>query len=118
VPTKSETRIRQGQDRFAELQDRYQEQAQEQADEVKRQLQQANETSREAVGQYIRAVSRGYQAFIPQAVIDPRQAIDLASDVAVQSFELQRSVLHELVSAGQVNARAASRAAEDLTNNH
>jgi hypothetical protein len=113
APTKEQ--ISGDQDRFADLQERYQQQAHQQAVEVKRQLQQANETGREALAQYVRALTRGYQAFLPQAVIDPRSAIDLASDVAVQGFELQRSVLHELVGAGQVNARAFSRAAEDFS---
>jgi chorismate mutase len=107
--------IRGDQDRFAQLQERYQQQAREQADEAKQQLQQANETGREAVAQYVRALTRSYQAFLPQAAIRPHQAIDFAADVLVQGFELQRSVLHELVGAGQVNARAASRAAGDLS---
>jgi hypothetical protein len=107
--------VRADQDRFAQLQDRYQQQAQDQAEEVKRQLQHANESGREALAQYVRALTRGYQAFIPQAVIDPRQVIDIAADVAVQGFELQRSLLHELVNAGQNNARATSRAAENVS---
>lgn len=109
--------IRQDQDRFGRLQDRYQDQAQQQAEEVKQQLQQANETGREALGQYVRGVVRGYQAFIPQAVIDPHQAIDFAFDFAVQVAELQRSVVHELLGAGQVSARAASRVAEEVSDN-
>ena len=110
--------IRRDEDRFAELQERYQQQAQEQAEEVKRQLQQANEIGREALGQYVRAITRGSQAFLPQAVIDPGQAIDLVSDVLVQTVELQRSALHELVGVGQVSTRAFSRAADDLSENH
>ena len=82
---------------------------------VKQQLQDANEAGRQAVGEYVRALTRGYQAFIPQAVIDPRQVIDFAADFVVQTTELQRSVLHELVGAGQLNARAAHRAAADLS---
>jgi len=82
---------------------------------VKQQLQDANETGRQAVGEYVRALTRGYQAFIPQAVIDPRQAIDFAADFVVHTTELQRSMLHELVGAGQLNARAAHRAAADLS---
>lgn len=110
--------IRREEDRFAELQKRYQEQTQEQAEEVKRQLQQANETGREALAQYVRAITRGSQAFLPQAVIDPRQAIDLVSDVLVQTVELQRSALHELVGVGQVGTRAFSRTAGDLSEKH
>src|SRR5947209_17947370 len=55
-PTRGQ--IREDQDRFARLQERYQEQAHEQADEVKQQLQRANETGREAVGQYVRGLTR------------------------------------------------------------
>ena len=112
-PTREQ--IRRDQDRFAGLQDRYQGQAQQQAEEAKQQLQQANEIGREALGQYVRGVVRGYQAFIPQAVIDPHQTIDFAFDFAVQVAELQRSVVHELLGAGQTSARAASRAADEVS---
>lgn len=114
-PTREQ--IREDQDHFAQLQDSYQSQAHQQADEVKRQLQQATETGREALGQYVRGVARGYQAFIPQSVMDPHQAIDYVFDFVVQTAELQRSVVHELVGAGRVNARAANRAAEDVSDN-
>ncbi|MBV8942079.1 MAG: hypothetical protein JO240_10125 [Solirubrobacterales bacterium] len=107
--------IREDQHRFGQAQDSYRQKVEHQADEVQQQLQKANQTGRQAVGEYVRALTRGYQAFIPQAVIDPRQAIDFAADFIVQTTELQRSVLHELVGAGQLNARAASRAAADLS---
>jgi len=107
--------IREDQHRFGQAQDSYRQKVEHQADEVKQQLQKANQTGRQAVGEYVRALTRGYQAFIPQAMIDPRQAIDFAADFIVQTTELQRSVLHELVGAGQLNARAASRAAADLS---
>ena len=107
--------IREDQHRFGQAQDRYQQKVEHQADEIKQQLQKANETGRQAVGEYVRAMTRGYQAFIPQSVIDPREAIDFAADFIVQTTELQRSVLHELVSASQLNARAASRAAANLS---
>jgi hypothetical protein len=112
-PTREQ--IREDQDHFAQLQESYQSQAHQQADEVKRQLQQATETGREALGQYVRGVARGYQAFIPQSVVDPHQAIDFVFDFIVQTADLQRSVVHELVGAGRVNARAANRAAEDVS---
>ena len=114
-PTREQ--IRDDQDRFARLQERYQDETRQQADEVKGQLQQANETGREALGQYVRGVTRAYQAFIPQAVVDPHQTIDFVFDFVVQSAELQRSALHELVGAGQSTARAANRAAEDISDN-
>ena len=114
-PTREQ--IREDQDRFDRLQERYQEQAHEQADEVKQQLQRANEIGRDALGQYVRGLTRGYQAFIPQAVVDPHQAVDFAFDFAVQTAELQRSLVHELVGGGRVTARAASRAAEDVSDN-
>jgi len=107
--------IREDQHRFGQAQESYRQKVDHQADEVKQQLQDANEAGRQAVGEYVRALTRGYQAFIPQAVIDPRQAIDFAADFVVQTTELQRSVLHELVGAGQLNARAAHRAAADLS---
>lgn len=109
--------LRKEQDRFARLQQSYQDQAHHQVDDVKRQLEEANETGREALGQYVRGVTRGYQALMPQATIDPHQAIDLVYDFAVQTAELQRSLVHELVGAGRVNARAANRAVEDLSDN-
>ena len=112
-PTREQ--IREDQDRFDRLQERYQEQAHEQADEVKQQLQRANEIGRDALGQYVRGLTRGYQAFIPQAVVDPHQVVDFAFDFALHAAELQRSFLHELVGAGRVTARAANRAAEDLS---
>jgi hypothetical protein len=112
-PTREQ--IREDQDHFAQLQESYQSQAHEQADAVKRQLQQATETGREALGQYVRGVARGYQAFIPQSVMDPHQAIDFVFDFVVQTAELQRSVVHEWVGAGRTNARAANRAAEDAS---
>lgn len=107
--------IREDQHRFGQAQASYRQKVDHQADEVKQQLQDANEAGRQAVGEYVRALTRGYQAFIPQAVIDPRQVIDFAADFVVQTTELQRSVLHELVGAGQLNARAANRAAADLS---
>jgi hypothetical protein len=107
--------IREDQERFGRRQDQYQQQAQEQADEVKRQLQRANETGREAVGQYVLALTRSYQALLPQAVIDPRRTIDFAADFVVQAAELHRSLLQELISAGQANTRAAVRVTEDLS---
>jgi ElaB/YqjD/DUF883 family membrane-anchored ribosome-binding protein len=114
-PTREQ--IREDQDHFAQLQESYQSQAHQQADEVKRQLQQATETGREALGQYVRGVARGYQAFIPQSVIDPHQAVDFVFDFIVQTADLQRSVVHELVGAGRTNARATNRAAEDVSDN-
>lgn len=113
----SDTReqIREDQHRFGQAQDSYRQKVDRQADEVKLQLQTASETGQQAVGEYVRALTRSYQAFIPQAVIDPRQAIDFAADFIVQATELQRSVLHELVGASQLNARAANRAAADLS---
>jgi hypothetical protein len=103
--------IREGQNRFAEVQERYLQQVEEQAEEVKRELQQANELGRQAVGQYVNAMASGYQAFVPPAVIDPRQTIDFAADLVVQTAELQRSFLNELLSLGQGNSSPAAAAA-------
>ena len=75
-------------------------------------MRQANEIARQALSQYLRAATRGYQAFVPQVAINPRQAVDLAADFVVQATEIQRSLFHELISRGQLNARAASRAVD------
>ena len=104
--------IREGQNRFAEVQERYLQQVEEQAEEVKRELQQANELGRQAVGQYVNAVASGYQAFFPPAVVDPRQTIDFATDLVVQTAEMQRSFLNELIGLGQANASVAGRTTE------
>jgi hypothetical protein len=103
--------IRQGQHGVAQEQEGYQ----QQAEEVKQGLQQANELGREAVGRYVRAFTSGYEAFITQPVMDPRQTIDFATEFVVQTAELQRSFLNEVISVGQVNAQAATRAAEAVS---
>ena len=107
-PEATREQIREDQHRFGQAQDSYRQKAEHQADAVKLQVQMANETGRQAVSDYIRAVTRGYQAFIPQAAVDPRRVIDYAADFIVQSTELQRTILHELVGAAQINARAAA----------
>lgn len=107
--------IREGQERFAQVQERYLKQVEEQAEEVKRELQQANEWGRQAVGQYVHAMASGYQSFIPPAVLDPRQTIDFATDLVVQTAELQRSFFTELMSVGHAGVSAANRAAEPVS---
>src|SRR5262245_12456696 len=74
----------------------------------------AADAGQDALRSYVRAVNGSISAFTPRAWVRPGDVLRVQYDMLARTFNLQRSVMEELVSVWGDNMRQAAEAADEF----